>query len=171
MLQVFITLLLFLEHPVDLFWSNLIPFSWNSRVWSFFSSILGIKTFIWEVLKVFWVVLMKDKSSHIKNWGLPIFFLWRGGILLLGRASTPLHALNVLVTNRLMLIALYADITLRGKCPNKDFFLTRIFLYSGWIREIRTRKNFVFGHSSRSVKQAFFQVRIEAKDRDVLRFH
>ena len=44
-----------LEHsvvfPVNLFWSNLhlmfppLPFSWNSRVWSFFSSILGIETF------------------------------------------------------------------------------------------------------------------------------
>ena len=44
-----------LEHsivfPVDLFWSNLhliflhIPFSWNSWVWSFFSSILGIEAF------------------------------------------------------------------------------------------------------------------------------
>ena len=66
-----------LEHsvvfPVDLFWSNLhlmfppIPFSWNSRVWSFFSSILGIETFFWKVLKFFFVVLMKDKSSHIKN--------------------------------------------------------------------------------------------------------
>ena len=66
-----------LEHsvvfPVDLFWSNLhlifppIPFSWNSRVWSFFSSILGIETFFLEGFKVFCVVLMKDKSSQIKN--------------------------------------------------------------------------------------------------------
>ena len=37
--------------PVNLFWSNLhlmllpLPFSWNSRVWSFFSSILDIETF------------------------------------------------------------------------------------------------------------------------------
>ena len=47
-----------LEHsvvfPVNLFWSNLhlifppLPFSWNSQVWSFFSSILGIETFSWE---------------------------------------------------------------------------------------------------------------------------
>ena len=66
-----------LEHsvvfPVDLFWSNLhlmfppIPSSWNSRVWSFFLSILGIETFFLEGFKVFCVVLMKDKSSQIKN--------------------------------------------------------------------------------------------------------
>ena len=37
--------------PVNLFWSNLhlmllpLPFSWNSRVWSFFSSIRDIETF------------------------------------------------------------------------------------------------------------------------------
>ena len=53
-----------LEHsavfPVNLFWSNLhlmfppLPFSWNSHVWSFFSSILGIGTFFfWKVLKFF----------------------------------------------------------------------------------------------------------------------
>ena len=67
---------------------------------------------------------MKDKSSHVKNGRLTIFFCGGGGggILLLGRASTPLHALNVFVTNRLMLIVLYGDITLRGKCPNMDFF-------------------------------------------------
>ena len=56
-------------------------------------------------------------------------------------------------------------ITLHEKCPNTEFFLVRIFLYSDWIRrfspyllciyseyrKIRTRKNWVFGHSSRSV--------------------
>ena len=49
--------------------------------------------------------------------------------------------------------------TLREKCPNTEFFLVRIFLYSDWIRikssylvfrKIRTRKNYVFGHFSRS---------------------
>ena len=51
--------------------------------------------------------------------------------------------------------------SLRGKCPNTEFFLVRIFLYSDWIRrenlriqaeywKIRTRKNSVFGHFSRS---------------------
>ena len=43
------------------------PFSWKSQVWSFFSSILGIGTFFLEGFKVFCVVLMRDKSSHIKN--------------------------------------------------------------------------------------------------------
>ena len=55
--------------------------------------------------------------------------------------------------------------SLREKCPNTEFFLVRIFLYSDWIRrftvnlriqsehrKIRTRKNFVFGHFSRSAK-------------------
>ena len=55
------------------FWINLhlmfppLPFSWNSRVWLFFSSILGIETFFWKVLKFFWVV-MKDKViTHKKK--------------------------------------------------------------------------------------------------------
>ena len=47
----------------------------------------------------------------------------------------------------------FATIALRKKCPSKEF---RIFLYSDWIRQseyrkIRTRKNSVFGHFSRSV--------------------
>ena len=37
------------------------------------------------------------------------------------------------------------------KCPNKELFLVRIFLYSNWIQEIGTRNNSVFGHFSRSV--------------------
>ena len=78
-----------LEHsvvfPVELFWSNLhlmfppIPFNWNSRVCSFFWSILGIKTFFLEGFKVFSVVLMKDKSLHIKNrkvWSLKSILLF-----------------------------------------------------------------------------------------------
>ena len=53
--------------------------------------------------------------------------------------------------------------TLRQKCPNNDFILVSIFLYSGWIlnftvnlriqseyRKILTRKNFVFQHFSSS---------------------
>ena len=54
--------------------------------------------------------------------------------------------------------------TLREKCRNTEFFLVRIFLYSDCIqteyglnlriqsecREIRTRKNYVFGHFSHS---------------------
>ena len=51
---------------------------------------------------------------------------------------------------------------LREKCPNVEFFLVRIFLYSDLIqrftylriqseyRKIRTGKNYVFGHFSRS---------------------
>ena len=33
--------------------------------------------------------------------------------------------------------------TLNEKCPNTEFFLVRIFSYLGWIRKIRTRKNFI----------------------------
>ena len=55
-------------------------------------------------------------------------------------------------------------LTLRGKCPNTDFFLVHILLYSNWIRrftlkisvfiqseyrKIRIRKISVFGHFSR----------------------
>ena len=37
--------------------------------------------------------------------------------------------------------------SLHEKCPNTEFFLVRIFPHSDWIR---TRKNSVFGHFSRS---------------------
>ena len=57
--------------------------------------------------------------------------------------------------------------SLREKCPNTEFFLVRIFLYSDWIesftpiysvnlriqskyRQIRTRENSIFEHFSRS---------------------
>ena len=56
--------------PVNLFRSKLhvmfppLLFRWNSQVWSFFSSSLGIKTFFLKVLKFFCVVLMNDKSSN-----------------------------------------------------------------------------------------------------------
>ena len=41
-----------------------------------------------------------------------------------------------------------ASLSLREKCPNTEFILVRIFPHSDWIR---TRKNSVFGHFSRSV--------------------
>ena len=58
------------------------------------------------------------------------------------------------------------EIAMREKCPNMQFFLVRIFLYSVRIqksadqkkvriwtseyRKVRTRKNSMFGHVSRS---------------------
>ena len=41
-------------------------------------------------------------------------------------------------------------LTLREKSPNTEFFLVLIFLYLE-CRKIWTRKNYVFGHFSRSV--------------------
>ena len=39
--------------------------------------------------------------------------------------------------------------TLREKCPNTEYFLVRIFLYSGWIQESTDqKKNSVFVHFS-----------------------
>ena len=62
-----------------------------------------------------------------------------------------------------MLNIFHSISTLREKCPNTEFFLVSIFLYSDWIlrftvnlciqskyRKIRTRKNIVFGHFSSS---------------------
>ena len=45
----------------------------------------------------------------------------------------------------------FIKVALREKCPNTDFFLVRIFLYSVRYRKIQTRKNSVFGHFSHSV--------------------
>ena len=42
-------------------------------------------------------------------------------------------------------------VTLREKCPNTEFFLVRIFLYSVRIQENTDQKNSVFVHFSRSV--------------------
>ena len=63
-----------LEHcvgfSVDLFLKHLIfspaPFSWNSRVWSFFSSILGIESFL-EGFKVFCITHKKIEKYDGKN--------------------------------------------------------------------------------------------------------
>ena len=51
------------------------------------------------------------------------------------------------------LVYIFIDIwySLREECPNTEFFLVRIFLYSVRIqKKTRTRKNSVFGHFSRS---------------------
>ena len=63
----------------------------------------------------------------------------------------------------------FAIFTLREKCPNTEFFLIRILLYSDWIRiesvnlrihseyrKMRTRKNSLYGHFSGSVTFRFF---------------
>ena len=39
---------------------------------------------------------------------------------------------------------------MREKCPNTEFFLVRIFLYSVRIQENKDQKNSVFRHFSRS---------------------
>ena len=46
-------------------------------------------------------------------------------------------------------------VTLHEKCSNTEFFLVRIFLYSGRILEYTDQKNSVFGHFSRSVYIAY----------------
>ena len=47
------------------------------------------------------------------------------------------------------------EYSLREKCPNTDFFLVRIFPHSDWIR---TRKNSVSGHFSRSEYMLLLQI-------------
>ena len=44
----------------------------------------------------------------------------------------------------------YKKSALREKCPNTEFFLVRIFVYSYWIQEDTDQKNPVIGHFSRS---------------------
>ena len=46
----------------------------------------------------------------------------------------------------------FLSISLREKCSDTEFFLVRIFPHSDWIR---TRKNSVFGHFSRSVSYLY----------------
>ena len=97
-----------LEHsvvfPVDLFWSNLhltfplIPFSWNSRVWSFFSFILGTETFFLEGFKVFCIVLLKDKSSQV----IKVFFIFQLLQMLLFFEYCTSHILINIITSNLM---------------------------------------------------------------------
>ena len=38
---------------------------------------------------------------------------------------------------------------LREKCPNTEFFLVGIFLYSDWMQENTDQNEFHFGHLSR----------------------
>ena len=51
-------------------------------------------------------------------------------------------------SNCLFRVFIYLTPTLCEVCPNTEFFLVRIFPHSDWIR---SRKNSVFGHFSRSV--------------------
>ena len=51
--------------------------------------------------------------------------------------------------NNFLSDAQFMKSSLREKCPNTEFFLVRIFLYSDWLQEIRANKKFVFGHFSR----------------------
>ena len=45
----------------------------------------------------------------------------------------------------------FVDFTLREKCPNTEFFLVRIFLYSDRILKNTDQNNSVFEHFLRSV--------------------
>ena len=40
--------------------------------------------------------------------------------------------------------------SLREKCPNTEFFLIRIFLYSDWKQENTDQKKPIYGHFLRS---------------------
>ena len=79
--------------------------------------------------------------------------------------SSHSYTMYYIILNSIILYALYYIMlyyityyiilySLREKCPNTEYFLVRIFPYSDWIqsecRKIRTRKNSVFGHFSRS---------------------
>ena len=45
--------------------------------------------------------------------------------------------------------------SLHEKCPNTEFFLVCVFLYSDWIQENTEQKTTVFGHFSRSDCSAY----------------
>ena len=83
--------------------------------------------------------------------------------------SFPYHRL----LDTVLFLNIAGPLTLREKCPNKEFFLVRIFPYSDWIRvslriqskcgKIRTRKNSVFGHFSRSVSYLLKMGKVKKK--------
>ena len=52
----------------------------------------------------------------------------------------------------------FESFTLREKCPNTEFFQVFILLTQSEYRKIRTRKNSVFGHFSRSVRVDLFNM-------------
>ena len=56
--------------------------------------------------------------------------------------SEKLHKLhkNSMILLKLAIEDKYATKTLREKCPNTEFFLVRIFLYSDWIQENMDQK-------------------------------
>ena len=56
--------------------------------------------------------------------------------------SEKLHKLhkNSMILLKLAIEDKYATKTLREKCPNREFFLVRIFLYSDWIQENMDQK-------------------------------
>ena len=58
----------------------------------------------------------------------------------------------------------FLSISLREKCSNTEFFLVSIFPHSDWIR---TRKNSVFGHFSRSVSYLYLRFLFSVKQTHV----
>ena len=91
-----------------------------------------------------WIHSKKSCSLHVKRFTLYIF----------------IH--NLLIFRKHFKILFYLRINC-AKCPNTEFFLVHIFLYSDWIqrftvniciqseyRKIQTKKNSAFGQFSRS---------------------
>ena len=70
-------------------------------------------------------------------------------------------------SNKVLDVFRTSHVPLPEKCPNTEFYLVRIFLYSEWIRrlaniriqseykKIRTRKISVYGHLSRNVRSIY----------------
>ena len=97
------------------------------------------------LIRVSWKVLLKFTQSFKRYVKLPKSAMnKKGAIFKPERSFLWLFKPEIffLLSERSFLLD-----SLRGKCPNTEFFLIGIFLYSNWIR---TRKNSVFGHFSRS---------------------
>ena len=73
------------------------------------------------------------------------------------KSRLPIICTSALIRGK---ICHFLKISLGEKCPNTEISLVRIFLYSDWIQFqytiLRTRKNSVFGHFSRSVWHAIY---------------
>ena len=128
--------------------TSFIPVNWTTLTSECSIPLFWGKTIIGDFLfqpSEYFSNLQLCKLAQTKTWSL----------IVLSKLKRHWYPLSLSVTLHLVLVKPFCYFTLRETCPNTGFFLVRIFLYSDWIR---TRKNSIFGHFSRSVKFRLFKL-------------
>ena len=110
-------------------------------------------------------------SHYCQHWAFFTYRFWSASLVKDNLRDVPEVQSEIEISGLLTLSDFCARGSLREKCPNTEFSLVCIFLYSDWIRRstlriqseyrtIRTRNNAVFGHFLRSayISALFFSL-------------